>query len=111
MRLLRSHGLAVQSLPRLMRGKGVPDIRVLQYAHKLERILLTKDHDFIHDEQFTELIQRSPGVVHFVNPSPDASSREQLVVQFLRGFSERTIAGKILEVTQSTYRYRRPVRR
>lgn len=107
---LKSHGLSIHEFPKRLRGKGLPDVRVLRYASKLGYVLLTKDRDFLHNDSYAELIGRSPGVVRFVNPAPDAQTRDRIIVQFLKEFSVAKIVGCVLQITESTHRYVLPRR-
>lgn len=109
-KFLKERGISVIDLPKHMRGRSLPDIQVLRYAVKQQKILLTKDRDFLHNEQFTELIQRSMGIVHFVNPPPSQTIREQMVAQFFKVFSEAKIAGRVLRITATTHHYVVPIR-
>lgn len=68
-------------------------------------MLLTKDRDFLHNESYAQLIERSPGVIRFVNPPPTTQARARMANQLLKVFSDSRIAGAVLEISETTYRY------
>lgn len=104
-KFLKSRGLSIRELPRRLRGRGLPDLQVLRYAIREGCVLLTKDRDFLHNESYAQLIERSPGVIRFVNPPPTTQARARMANQLLKVFSDSRIAGAVLEISETTYRY------
>lgn len=109
-KFLKSRELSIHELPTNLKGRGLPDLRVLRYAIKEGRILLTKDRDFLHNESYAHLIARSPGIVRFVNPPPTIQARERIANRLIKVFSATKIAGSVLEITETTHRYLQPKR-
>lgn len=77
------------------RKRGLSDLRQMKYIVKDRRILMAWDRDFVCDEKYKRLIEKSPGILLLNTSSPNSEKAIIILKKSLKKITPRKINGKI----------------